>query len=696
MSPRNEVLSQSPREPVSAMEGWLYKKGEKGIVKKWRKRYFEAHNGALTYAEAKDAPPLGTVDLATVKLIERGAKGTFAVHVPGRVYELAVLEDAGAAAVERWVAVLQLQCPGARVVDDLRGAATTPAAKGGGASPRGGLTVSGHTLFRSAAQTDAGLDSNVAILPATVSGGTATQSQRPRLPAFAAPPLGASPPAADDDLVVVRAVTPPASAQPVPTAKARQAPVRMSMIVTPSSAMPSSAPPPPPIVPEDDANRKRAQVCQEIVQSELAYADQLEKLASCYQQPLLLAGVLDAESNRKIFSNLDVLLRLHTELVALLQSRTGGAAQPVDSAFPVGELLSSISPALTLYVDFVNGFGSASTLLRELNETKRSFARALAKLTHGKQAGLYALETLLVVPVQRVPRYVLLMKEVLRHTPETHGDYAACNKALAQMERIGNLINEKKREFENAQRIAYISQRLGPGNGLMEPHRKIIFEATMEVKLSRMDRAAEYESIPFFLRRVLLCNDSMILLRVENEDTDAERVFLVDHMRWGSASEGAVLDDSAGGDVFSVGHRRDKQLHLLRAPSADDKSAWVASFRAAMASWREQGSLQEQRDRLIARRLLGVQVRITGSVKLAPPQQQKGFRVFIIELSGIVGAPLQILKRHHQIKVLHQRLLSRFGEAHIGLPKFPPSKRMQNKSTARTRADSAYNSRWAA
>ena len=45
--------------------------------------------------------------------------------------------------------------------------------------------------------------------------------------------------------------------------------------------------------------------------------------------------------------------------------------------------------------------------------------------------GIYAL---LITPIQRVPRYVLLLKELIKHTPATHPDHADLKKALSVIE----------------------------------------------------------------------------------------------------------------------------------------------------------------------------------------------------------------------------------------------------------------------
>lgn len=49
-------------------------------------------------------------------------------------------------------------------------------------------------------------------------------------------------------------------------------------------------------------------------------------------------------------------------------------------------------------------------------------------------------------------------------TPESHPDFETCKNAMAEMEKTTSLINEKKREFEQAQRLLFVSENLVGGN----------------------------------------------------------------------------------------------------------------------------------------------------------------------------------------------------------------------------------------
>jgi hypothetical protein len=59
------------------------------------------------------------------------------------------------------------------------------------------------------------------------------------------------------------------------------------------------------------------------------------------------------------------------------------------------------------------------------------------------------LASFLIMPIQRVPRYSMLLKDLAKHTWPEHPDYSALKNATEKMESIAADLNEKKREAEN-------------------------------------------------------------------------------------------------------------------------------------------------------------------------------------------------------------------------------------------------------
>lgn len=57
----------------------------------------------------------------------------------------------------------------------------------------------------------------------------------------------------------------------------------------------------------------------------------------------------------------------------------------------------------------------------------------------------------MVKPVQRFPQFILLLQDLLKHTPQGHHDRMSLQLALTQLESLAEMLNERKREAEQFQ-----------------------------------------------------------------------------------------------------------------------------------------------------------------------------------------------------------------------------------------------------
>jgi len=86
------------------------------------------------------------------------------------------------------------------------------------------------------------------------------------------------------------------------------------------------------------------------------------------------------------------------------------------------------------------------------------------------------------MPIQRIPRYPLLLQDLLRYMPEDHKDYKNLNSALDKMSQIAQHVNERKREYENLKKIVDIQSCFIGIDNLVAPHRRFIREGELKVK----------------------------------------------------------------------------------------------------------------------------------------------------------------------------------------------------------------------
>ena len=81
------------------------------------------------------------------------------------------------------------------------------------------------------------------------------------------------------------------------------------------------------------------------------------------------------------------------------------------------------------------------------------------------------------MPVQRIPRYVLLLRELRKYTPPDHPETEALTVALSKIESIGTHINESKRQVEQMSKLLDIQNRLRNKEFVIfKPDRRLIKE----------------------------------------------------------------------------------------------------------------------------------------------------------------------------------------------------------------------------
>jgi hypothetical protein len=64
------------------------------------------------------------------------------------------------------------------------------------------------------------------------------------------------------------------------------------------------------------------------------------------------------------------------------------------------------------------------------------------------------------MPVQRLPRYVLLLEDLAKNTPKKHVDHLPGLQALDQLREVADYVNEEKRIVENMQEVMQVQSSI--------------------------------------------------------------------------------------------------------------------------------------------------------------------------------------------------------------------------------------------
>jgi FYVE/RhoGEF/PH domain-containing protein 5/6 len=242
------------------------------------------------------------------------------------------------------------------------------------------------------------------------------------------------------------------------------------------------SPPPKPLTAADRERmlRLRTKVIQEIESTELAYMKNLRLLEKAYLIPT--TGILSQEDAKILFSNVQQIIELNASFSYEL------TVSVHDPSKTIGAVFLRFAPFFKLYIEFVQAHETASRKLSQLLAKNTKFRRAHdnAKALHETRG--FSLASLLIMPIQRVPRYTLLIQSLNEQTPHDHMDKPSLNAAYDKMTTIANAINESCKTLERRNRIVQIEEQIEGSHSLVAPHRYFVRQGTLYKKCRREDK----------------------------------------------------------------------------------------------------------------------------------------------------------------------------------------------------------------
>lgn len=99
----------------------------------------------------------------------------------------------------------------------------------------------------------------------------------------------------------------------------------------------------------------------------------------------------------------------------------------------IGNVLFRYAPFFKMYSQAFVRQLDAPQLLQRIGSDRPEFVEFLAAASASSECRGQTLDSYLILPVQRVPRYRLFLERLLEYTPAGHPDLPACREALVQV-----------------------------------------------------------------------------------------------------------------------------------------------------------------------------------------------------------------------------------------------------------------------
>ncbi|KAF9574945.1 hypothetical protein EC968_004946 [Mortierella alpina] len=138
----------------------------------------------------------------------------------------------------------------------------------------------------------------------------------------------------------------------------------------------------------------------------------------------------------------------------------------LDADWCIGDIFIEIAPFLKMYSNYVKTYTSALTHINECMNRNDRFAEFIKSTAKRPECKNLDFQSYLMLPVQRIPRYRMLLESLLRHTPEDHPDHRKLQSAFKSMEHTANFVNETIRQHEMFGEMVDLQSKI---TGLAEP-----------------------------------------------------------------------------------------------------------------------------------------------------------------------------------------------------------------------------------
>ncbi|EEY65169.1 uncharacterized protein PITG_16365 [Phytophthora infestans T30-4] len=287
--------------------------------------------------------------------------------------------------------------------------------------------------------------------------------------------------------------------------------------------------------PEAKQARLRTLVIDEICETEKSYVSDICSLNDHYIVALEEKShrIMEDAQIAVFFNNLRHLVMLNSKLLDDLQEIKQRGAQPkakrpVEAALKglnrtksfkspvsvavqseadgVGAIFCRYAPLFKLYGDYAKDYEEVAALLQNFRrDTRLGFSQFLDSCRE-KSGSTKPFESLLIMPIQRIPRYKLLLERLCELTPPDHPDASFLTEAVSRVRTVATAINETVRRQENLETVLQAQQKFSGQLSLFTADRRLLKSG----KLIKMSTKRQEDVMIHLFNDILLYSNVLI------------------------------------------------------------------------------------------------------------------------------------------------------------------------------------------
>ncbi|XP_041113712.1 neuroepithelial cell-transforming gene 1 protein-like isoform X2 [Polyodon spathula] len=341
---------------------------------------------------------------------------------------------------------------------------------------------------------------------------------------------------------------------------------------------------------------KRQEAIFELSRGEKDLIEDLKLARKAYHDPMLKLSIMSEEELTHIFGDLDSYIPLHEDLLAQLTKATG----PDGTVGQIGHVFVNWLPGLNAYKEYCSKQLAAKTLLDQKKQDRRvqDFLQRCLESPFSRKLDLWSF---LDIPRSRLVKYPLLLKEILKHTPNDHPDVQSLEGAISIIHEVLSGIDLKKGESDCQyfiDKLEYLDDR--QKDPRIETSKALLCHGELRNKSGTKLYVFLFQDILIFTRPVT--RNEQQCYQVYRQPIPVQDLVLEDlqdgDVKMGGSFRGAFSNSDKAKHIFRVRFQdtTQGQSHTLQGSDIFHKQQWLNCIRTAIAAHQPAQSPTRERE----------------------------------------------------------------------------------------------------
>ncbi|XP_054544690.1 FYVE, RhoGEF and PH domain-containing protein 3 isoform X4 [Talpa occidentalis] len=313
--------------------------------------------------------------------------------------------------------------------------------------------------------------------------------------------------------------------------------------------------------------QKLLHIAQELLNTEETYVKRLHLLDQVFCTKLTETGI-PPEVITGIFSNISSIYCFHGQfLLPELQKRI---TKEWDTNPRLGDILQKLAPFLKMYGEYMKNFDKAVELVSTWTQRSPLFKDVVQSIQKQEVCGNLTLQHHMLEPVQRIPRYELLLKDYLKRLPGNALDRKDAERSLELISTAANHSNTAIRKMEKMHKLLEVYEQLGGEEDIVNPANELIKEGHIQ-KLSAKNGTAQDRHLFLFNSMILYCVPKLWLM--------GQKFSVREKMDIAGLQVQDVAKRSAAHTFVITGKKRSLELQTR---TEEEKKDWIQVIQATI------------------------------------------------------------------------------------------------------------------